>query len=265
MNNSTFTSLCLKLTGLIFILSFLLDTVSFAIPLNWQNSQWQINFVTTVVDRGIVPMVGMSLILIGTWIDSTVKDVATKGGFNLRLPVFILATLMGLGFLLMIPVHVNNINQVKNNTQGQIQQGVAQGEAQIQTFLSQLNTLSQNPELLNQEIVQRTQVIQSGQFQGRQLGAEQLATLTQQRDQLQNLRDLSKKPTEFKQRLEEIKNQLQTQLQDRRRQAENQANLEALKQGLRIGLSSLMLAIGYSFIGWLGLRGSGLTNKKSPV
>ena len=69
-----------------------------------------------------------------------------------------------------------------------------------------------------------------------------------------NLRDLSKKPKEFKQRLDEIKNQLQTQLQERRKQAESQANLEALKQWLRIGIQSMLLSICYSLIGWLGIR-----------
>lgn len=260
MNISKYTTLCLKLAGLIFILSFLLDVLTFAIPLQWQNSQWQIGFVTTIVDRGIVPMVGMVLILIATWIDSTLNIPAAtaKTSAFLRIFTFILATLLGLLFLLMIPIHFNNINQVKTNALEQIQKGADQGEEQIKQFLANLNSLSQNPQLLNQEIAQRTQVIENGQFQGRPLTEQQLVQLRQQKEQLQNLRDLSKKPEEFKKRREEIQNQLQTQLLDRRRDAENKANVESLKQWLRICLSSLMLAIGYSVIGWLGLRAQGL-------
>lgn len=258
MNSSSFTSLCLKLVGVIFVLSFLVDLVTLAVPFNWQNPQWQLGFVTSVVDRGIVPMVGISLVLIGYWIDSASGATAAKpSGAGLKLPLFILASVLGLLFLLLVPVHLNNLNQAKTTALQRIEQGAGQGEEQIQAFLAQINNLSQNPQQLDREIQQRNQVIETGQFQGRQINAQQLEALRQQRDQLQQLRDLAKKPQEFKQRLDQIKNQLQTQLVDRRKSAEGQAKTEVLKQGLRIGLSSLMLAIGYSTIGWLGLKGIG--------
>ena len=252
---NSFTSLSLKLTGLVFILSFLLDAFILPLPYQFSQSQWQVGFVTTFVDRGIVPLLGIVLVLLAYWIDSNNKDVIPrKSRFEFRWPLFIFSTLLGLVFLLMIPVHINNTNQIKNNALTQIEQGVDQGEGQIQAFLAQLNTLSQNPQLLEQQISQRNQVIESGSFQGQPISTEQLQSLRQQREQLTNLRDLSKKPKEFKQRLDEIKNQLQTQLQDRRKQAESQANLEALKQWLRIGIQSMLLSIGYSLIGWLGIR-----------
>jgi hypothetical protein len=257
MNSSTFTSLSLKLIGVIFILSSLLDYITLAIPFNWQSPQWQIGFVTSLVDRGIVPLVGISVILIAYWVDSNSGSPSTGAG--LKLPVFALATLLGLLFLLLVPVHLNNLNQAKATVLEQIKQGAGQGEEQIQAFLNQINTLSQNPQLLDREIQQRAQVIATGQFQGRPIPPQQLDALRQQREQLQQLRDLSKKPSEFKQRLEQIKSQLQTQLLDRQRGAENQAKGEALKQGLRIGLSSLMLAIAYSAVGWLGFKNLGVS------
>ncbi|GEA28004.1 hypothetical protein MiAbW_02575 [Microcystis aeruginosa NIES-4325] len=263
---NSFTSLSLKLTGLVFILSFLLDGFILPLPYRFNQSQWQVGFVTTFVDRGIVPLLGIVLVLIAYWIDANNKDVIPRKSrkFELRWPIFIFSTLLGLVFLLMIPVHINNINQIKNNALTQIQQGVDQGEGQIQAFLVQLNTLSQNPQLLEQQISQRTQVIESGRFQGQPISTEQLQTLREQREQLTNLRDLSKKPKEFKQKLDEIKNQLQTQLQDRRTQAESQANLEALKQWLRVGIQSMLLSICYSLIGWLGIRELG-SMKKRPA
>jgi len=261
---NSFTSLSLKLTGLVFILSFLLDGFVLPLPYQFSQSQWQVGFVTTFVDRGIVPLLGIVLVLIAYWIDANNRDVITrKSRFELRWPLFVFSTLLGLVFLLMIPVHINNINQIKNNALTQIEQGVDQGEGQIQAFLAQINTLSQNPQLLDQQISQRTQVIETGRFQGQPINTEQLQTLRQQREQLTNLRDLSKKPKEFKQRLDEIKNQLQTQLQDRRKQAESQANLEALKQWLRIGIQSMLLSICYSLIGWLGIRELGSMKKRT--
>ncbi|MFM6325748.1 MAG: HpsJ family protein [Microcystis sp.] len=263
---NSFTSLSLKLTGLVFIFSFLLDGFILPLPYRFNQSQWQVGFVSTFVDRGIVPLLGIVLVLIAYWMDANNNNrdvIPRKSRFELRWPIFILSTLLGLVFLLMIPVHINNINQIKNNALTQIEQGVDQGEGQIQAFLAQLNTLSQNPQLLEQQISQRTQVIETGRFQGQPINTEQLQTLRQQRDQLTNLRDLSKKPKEFKQRLDEIKNQLQTQLQDRRKQAESQANLEALKQWLRIGIQSMLLSICYSLIGWLGIRELGSVKKRT--
>ncbi|MDJ0511509.1 MAG: hypothetical protein QNJ64_20005, partial [Crocosphaera sp.] len=61
------------------------------------------------------------------------------------------------------------------------------------------------------------------QFQGRQLNAEQLETLRQQREQVIGLRDLARDPAEFKKRTEELKNQLETQLEERRNEAIKQA------------------------------------------
>lgn len=262
MNTSTFTSLALKLSGLIFIVSFLLDVLilpltSDPFPYNFTNSQWQLAFVTTWVDRGVVPLIGITLVLVGYWIDSSAKDASPKKSkIDVRLPIFILSSIFGILYLLMIPVQWNNINQIKNTTLTQITQGVGQGEQQIQSYLAQIQTLSQNPQQLNQQIEQRTQVIESGQFQGQPLSPEQLQNLRQQREQLSNLRELAKKPKEFKQKIDEIKNQLQTTLQDRQNKAQNQARLDGFKQFFRIAIQAMLLAIGFAVIGWLGLSGS---------
>ncbi|MFM7352981.1 MAG: HpsJ family protein, partial [Microcystis aeruginosa] len=175
---NSFTSLSLKLTGLVFILSFLLDGFIMPLPYQFSQSQWQVGFVTTFVDRGIVPLLGIILVLIAYWIDANNKDfIPRKSRFELRWPLFVFSTVLGLVFLLMIPVHINNINQIKNNALTQIEQGVDQGEGQIQAFLAQVNTLSQNPQRLDQEISQRTQVIETGRFQGQPINTEQLQTL----------------------------------------------------------------------------------------
>jgi hypothetical protein len=262
--NSAFTSLALKLIGVIFILSSLLDYIVLAIPSPnqvWGGGPWLIGFVASIVDRGIVPMVGIACLLVGYWISYNSEIPVQKSRLDLRLPVFILSALLGLMFLLFIPVYVSNLNQQKNTALEQIKQGATQGTEQIQAFLGQINTLSRNPQLLDQQIAQLNQVIETGQLQGRQLTAQQLENARQQRDQIQGLRDLSKDPKKLKERVTQIKNQLETQLRDRQVQAENQANTEALKNSLRISLSSLMLTIGYFVIGGFGL--AGLKSSKS--
>lgn len=268
MNNTAFTSLVLKLIGVVFILSSLLDYVTLAFPLDWQNKQWQIGLVTSIVDRGIVPLVGMAFILLGYWLDSKSDTPQVKSsGFDLRLPVYLLASVLGLMFLLMVPLHLNNLNTAKTDALAQIEEGAGQGADQIKAFLSQVDTLSKNPQLLRQQIQQLSQVIDARQVQGRALNAQQLERLTQQRAQLEGLRDLSANPTEYKKRVDQLKKGLETQLLDRRKQAETQAKTNALKQSLRIGLSSLMLAIVYAVIGAVGFKssmGSGAPKMSRP-
>ena len=255
MNNLAFTSLSLKLIGVVLILSSLLDYITLAIPFNLQSSQWQIGLVTSIVERGIVPLVGIGFMLIGYCIDNLNDATPSKSfEFNLQISIYVLATIMGLIFLLMVPLHLNNLNEAKINALNQIEQGAGQGADQIQAFLSQIDQLSKNPQRLSQQIQQLNQVVESGQVQGQSLNSQQLERLQQQRTQLEQLQDLSKNPTEYKNRIDELTKQLEGQLVNQRRQAENKAKTQALKQSLRIGLSSLMLAIIYSVVGWIGFK-----------
>lgn len=267
MNVTAFTALILKLFGVIFILAALIDFVTLAIPLQLGDQQWQLGFVTGIVDRGVVPMLGMSLLTIGYWVDSTLKInnpnyKASK--FDLRIPTYILAILLGLMFLLFVPVHLINLNQAKAEAVRQIEQGAGQGKQQVEGFLRQLNSLSQNPAVLDQQIAEREKALSTGEANGNALNQQQLVALQQETNQLKGLRDLSKDPKAFKDKVSEIQTNLETQLQDRRKKAEQQASIQALKQGLRIGLSSLMLSIGFAAFGALGMRNV-ITAKKMSV
>ncbi|MGL5034149.1 MAG: hormogonium polysaccharide biosynthesis protein HpsJ [Microcystaceae cyanobacterium] len=255
MSNSALTALCLKLFGVIIVLSSLLDYATLAIPFNWGDPQWQLGFVTNLVDRGVVPLVGVGMILIGYWIDTMVAANDNRSsGFDLRIPIYVLSAVLGVMFLVLVPLHLSNLNQAKTAALSQIEKGAAQGQEQIKQFLGQVNSLSQNPQVLDQQIAQSDQVLKSGQLQGNPLSPQQIQSIQAQKDQLQGLRDLAKDPAAYKKRIDEIKQKLETQLQDKLRTAEGEASTQALKQGLRTGLNSLMLAIGYATVGALGLR-----------
>ncbi len=257
--NSSFVSLALKLMGVIFILSALLDYLTLAIP-----PQWQINFATSIVDRGIVPLVGIAIILIAYWIDS-VSEKGQKSGLDLRLPVYILSILLGALFIVLIPLHLSNLGKLQSTALSEIQKGSEQGQGQIETFLVNLNTLAQNPQLLTKAIQQSSRSIETGEFQGKKLAAPQLERLKQEKDQLQQLNELAKNPKKLKEKVEAIKNELQTRLVAQKQDAEGRAKTEALKQGLRTGLSSLMLAVGYGTIGALGWMNRGPSARSKSV
>ena len=66
---SPLAAIALKLVGLVTIISALLDYLILVIPPDFANPQWQLATTTQLVDRGIVPLVGIALILTGFWID----------------------------------------------------------------------------------------------------------------------------------------------------------------------------------------------------
>ncbi|MGF1540142.1 MAG: HpsJ family protein [Pleurocapsa sp.] len=265
MNNSTishFTSVCLKTVGTILVISSLLDYIALAIPFQPLDSQWQISFTSQIVDRGIVPMVGMAFILVASWIQSTVSNSSQKSGFDIKLPAFFLSMFLGVIFLILVPLHVNNLMIAKSDALTQIEARATEAETKISEQYNQLNDIVQNPQRLQQlegRIQEIDTAISSGKFQGQQLSPPQINSLEESRLQLQNFRDLAKNPEALAARLQE----LQIQLKDQKLEREKTAKTETLKQGVRTGLSSLMLAIGYLLIGWLGLKANG-ESKSSP-
>lgn len=259
MNNSTispFTSLCLKTVGTILIVSSLLDYIALAIPFQPFDSQWQISFTSQIVDRGIVPMVGMAFILVAGWIDASVSNPSKPSGFDIKLPAFFLSLFLGVIFLVLVPLHVNNLMIAKSDALTQIEARAGQAETKISEQYDQLNDIVKNPQRLQQlesRIQEIDTAVANGTFQGQQLSGQQLQRLEDTKLQLQNFRDLAKNPEALEARLGE----LQIQLRDQKLEREKTAKTEALKQGVRTGLSSLMLAIGYLLIGWIGLKASG--------
>ena len=256
MNNSTistFTSLCLKTVGIILIASSFLDYIALAVPFQPLDSQWQIGFTGEIVDRGIVPMVGMAFILVASWIESTGSERSTKSGFDIKIPAFFLSLFLGVVFLVLVPLHVNNLMIAKSDALTQIEARTGRLETQLGEQYEQLDDIVKNPQRLQQlesRIKEIDTAISSGKFQGQQLSSSQLNRLEETKLQLQNFRDLAKNPQALEARLGE----LQIQLRDQKLEREKITKTNTLKQGIRTGLSSLMLAIGYLLIGWIGLK-----------
>lgn len=256
-NSSTakFTSIALKTVGAILIISSLIDYITLAIPFQPLDSQWQIAFTSQVVDRGIVPMVGIAFMMVGYWVESSVSRATTSSGFSFKLPVFILSLFMGLVFLILVPLYLNNLRLVSTDVLGQIEQEAGVQETRISEQYEQLNTISADPQrlqLLENRIQELDQAIGSGQLQGRSLNAEQLQRLQANRQQLQSVRELAQNPEE----LEIKKQELQTQLLNQKKEREGRARIETIKRGVRTGLSSFLLAIGYLVMGWFGFQGT---------
>ena len=244
---SPFTALTLKVVGLIMIVSSLLDFIILAIPFKPLDRAWQLGFTTQIVDRGIIPMVGIALLVAGYWIGNSIGGSSTEPKSSvqdLRFWAFLLSTLLGLIFLLLVPLHFINISKQSDEALKQITQKASQAEVQLETQTKQVDAIVKDP----QKLSELERAIESGQVQG-----EQLARLQALREQLQTFK---KDPKALNAQVDTAK----TQIRSGKLEAENRAKTEALKLGLRTGLSSLLLAVGYSAIGWTGLRSLGGTS-----
>jgi hypothetical protein len=245
------------LVGVILILVSLVDFVVLSSPFNPLARDWQINFATLFVDRGVVPLVGLALLFTGYWIDSIASDAANTrssliGG---RFWALLFSSLLGLLFLLLVPLHTNNVIQTRAQSIQQINQDADQARTRLQ---SQLGDPQAEAAIENQQSQLKGQIgalLQNEQALNQALGSPQVP------EQFKNLLKKAKaNPQGLDQLLkqqfntEALRNQGLTQIQSRQTEAVLQAEQGAWKSGLRVGLSSLLLAIAYIAIGWIGLR-----------
>nr|BAP91638.1 hypothetical protein [Phormidium sp. KS] len=254
---STPAALISKLVGLLLIVSFLIDAITLVIPSTPPFSPldrgWQLNVTTQLVERGFIPMLGMALLFAGSWMDS-LQDSSQEGKLwqLVKLGALILSGLLGLGFLLIAPLHINNVRLASNQTLEQIQQQASQAEGQLES--PGLKTqLSQQQ---SQVKTQLTDLLKDDQKLNQTLQSDQVPQ--QQKDLLQQFKSDPGKVDEFlNQQLnpDTIVNRRLTQVRERKQQLEKQTKLAALKSQVQIGASSVLLAIAYLIITGSGLRG----------
>jgi ABC-type multidrug transport system fused ATPase/permease subunit len=250
---SPLVSRSLKIVGLIMILAALLDIIIIPIPFQLQNREWLEAVAIQVVDRGVVPLVGLALLFMGYWVESVTPgrlDDSKLSWGGLKLWVLLLSCLLSLFYLMLVVVHVNNAFALRAERLEQIQLQASQTETELESRIGQqlgqqrerISTLLSDDALLNQ-------VIQQG------------AVSDQDAQLLEQFRD---DPQAFDAYLQGLEQQAETALTERqtelgirREQARSEVRTNAVKSALRIGLSSLMLAIGYIVIGWSGLKALG--------
>jgi hypothetical protein len=259
---SSNSALVLKVIGIVCILSFFVDFGVLLLDFSPTNKQLQVGLVTTIVDRGIVPLLGIGTIFVSSWMNNA-ED--RPQGLDLRLPALILANLFGLMFLLMFPLHLNNVRQASTQRVSQISQDAQQAETQLNNqlsqFLDQLNNdqaKAQLEQVRNQAKAQFAELLKDEQkykqaLDNPRLPAAQKELLKKFKANPQELDKFIDQQTDPK----EVANQRISQIRQRKEEAEKQAKDRAWKSGLRIGISSLLLSIGYIIIGWTGLKGMG--------
>lgn len=231
-------ALALKTVGLVILIAALVDMLVMPYPYQFLDREWQINTISQLVDRGIVPMVAVALFLTGSWIDQFEGLVAPKRKAlqDLKFWVLLLSSLLGLFYLLAIPLHLNNVLTARGEALQKIDAEAAQADtrldAQIGQQRQQIDQLIANPNLLEQAVEQ-------GRI------PQQEAALLEQ---------FKQNPESLDQFIDQRVGEIQTRLGLEQEQLRSQVQSDATKSIIRIGISSLLLAIGYIIISWNGLK-----------
>jgi hypothetical protein len=263
---SSIAARTLIVAGIIMILSSLLDFIVLSIPFNVTSRSWQIGLTTQIVDRGIIPMVGMALLFTGYWVSSSsgLQDGSKSSILDLRFWVLLLASLLGLIYLLLFPLHLNNTRVARYEAIQRIGQQADQAETQLEARIGSSEFQTQIEQRQSQLRNQLTTLLEDEARLNEALENEQLpeqvkSLLEQSRDNPQVIDEFLNRQTE------QLPTQLLTRIRSRKQELEEQANTSSFKSSLRTGISSLLLAIGYIMIGWMGLKSMGIIGgKKRP-
>ncbi|MEB3224767.1 MAG: HpsJ family protein [Synechococcus sp.] len=263
MNNArlaSFTSLSLKVLGAILLISSLVDYIIAAFPWMPMDNAWQINFTNQVVGQGINPLLGIVALLLSNWLDlSTGKPGQLRASItDSRFLSFIFSLILGAIFLLLIPLHLDNMQGIREEAIARIEQETQQREAQVQDQYSQLQALAQTPEAkkqIEEQLKRIDEALNSGQ-----VPPQQIAQIEAQKQQLQNYQKFVDDPAALNARLEELQQSV-VDLQTKQRQ---EANRTVLQEVVRTSVRSLLLGIGYLIVGWLGIQNARHNKLTSP-
>lgn len=235
----------LKTVGIVITVAALLDMLISPMPYQFADRQWQIDLVTAVVDRGIVPLVGIVLFLTGFSLDGATQVERRALWQDPRFWACILASLLGLVYVLAFPLHLNNVRLSNQTAVEQVNQQATQAETELNERLT--TEIESRRQQINQLLTatdeQISQLTQNGQ-----LTQEQADLIRQFKQDPKSVEPFLKKQEG------ELRTQLQTEIGTRKQQAQDSRKTEDLKSGLRIGLGSLLLATGFIIVGWTGLR-----------
>ena len=271
-SQSPFITQTLKLVGVVLILSFLLDFVILAFPAGERDALWQIGFITATVDRGITPVIGLAFLMVGYWFERSNNDTLTQppSWLSLKFWALLLSSLLGLLFLVMIPLHINNVNTESARAVERINENSSQEEAKLQNEISQAQAQLGDPNVRtklesdkNKFKTQVTALLQNEQQFNQAINSDR-----NPENEKKLLRQFKANPDALEDFLTQqsdpvaLGSKRLAQLQTQKQKLVNQAKQEALQSSIRMTIRSLLISIAYIFIGWMGLR-SLLSAKKS--
>lgn len=264
-NSRQFSSVAartLKVVGIILILSALLDCIVLSLPgeiSDMSNRGWQLAAATQIVDRGIIPLMGIALLMTGFWVDSSsgVSIERRNVWVDLRFWALLISSLLGLIYLLLVPVHLNNTRLELKDALAQVDKEAGQAEVQLEAQIKSEQFKAQVEQLKSQR---RSQIGALLQDDGKLQQALKSPDVPKElKAVLQESKNDPKALDKFlEQQAQELPNQARNEIRTRKQQKEKELRTRSRNSSLQTGINSLLLAIGYITVGWTGLRSMGI-------
>lgn len=256
--NSSLASRSLQLVGLVMIVSFVIDILIIFFPPNLLSPQWRLGFSSQLIDRGVIPLVGVALLLGGIWIKDSEGTSGSKQGM-LRSAAVLVSLILGIVYLLVVPLHsidtVRSRNRALRNLEAQATQAEEQLDAQLtnpqfeaaldqrrEQFKTQINTLINNPEQYEQAL--------------EEAGEEQAELLRQFKDNPAAIDDF------INRQVNALPQQARSRIENEKTQREERAQVTTVKS-MSQAMNGALLAVGYLGVGLTGVQlGGGGGRKK---
>jgi ABC-type multidrug transport system fused ATPase/permease subunit len=249
----------LKLVGYILILSSLLDYAFLLTGLDVSDKQALGAGITGLVDRGVIPMIGLALTMAGYWLERLADLPARSKLF--RTIALLISAILGLIFLVLAPVHINNTSNVAKvalekvgeqakNAEGQVDQQVQQRQAELAELLKDGKRFDEQLKQLNDAIANK------------QVPESQLPQLQQLQKDLQEIKS---NPAALQAKAQKSREEMLNKIRDDKSKEEKRINKEAGRSNFRTGLNSLLLSIGYLIISWVGLNDLGVFGRSNKA
>ena len=209
------------------------------------NVDWRLNTMTQVVDRGVIPMLGFSVMLLGSWLDAITNPVKTRRSNGVLLTVaFLASAMLSLLYLTIAPLHFRDAGIASSNATNRITQQVEQAEQQLN------NQVNQEVDAVANLLQNEAQVNQL-RNPNANLTPEQQARLD---DLLAQVDEFKKNPGSLQQQAEDTRAQAISRIRLEQQQLESQIRQSFWKSAIRVPVSSLLLTAGYLFIAFNGLK-----------
>lgn len=236
-NSPPLAARVLTIVGAVLAVSSVLDYLILSIPPQLGNNAWVLQTITGLVDRGIVPMVGISFLFAGAWISARANVGSRSTLTSPRFWGLVLASILGVVFLILTPLHINSVRLATDERVKAIEEQAKVAETQLAPQVEQqrqrLAALLKDPKQLDTI----------------------LANPQLPKPQADQLRKLKANPAALDGEAKQFSDRARQEIAKRKAEAIAQVQTGSTKSSLRTGTSSLILAVGYLTIAWFGLKG----------
>ncbi|MFK8186049.1 MAG: HpsJ family protein [Phormidesmis sp.] len=150
--------LCLVI-GLVCLIGFVLDMLTLTLPLNPFDLPWRVNVLQVAGDRGIIPLMGLALIMYGVSTQKRLKKALSLFCLGLGVACLLTSILVIRDSLIMRSQAIDNINRQETQLQTRIDETQESGELPPEISADQLSVATQ-------QIANRAEALKQNTAQG---------------------------------------------------------------------------------------------------